>query len=49
MSVHDALEADDVITGTFSIFWINAYVLIDTSATKSFVATQFIENNKLQV
>ncbi|XP_074347185.1 uncharacterized protein LOC141686018 [Apium graveolens] len=49
MSVHDALEADDVITGTFPICSINAYVLIDTGATKSFISTQFVGNNNLQV
>ena len=49
MSVHDALEANDVITGTFMISSVNAYVLIDTGATKSFVSTQFVNNNKLQV
>ncbi|KAL8125530.1 hypothetical protein AgCh_012993 [Apium graveolens] len=49
MSVHDALEADEVITGTFPICSINAYVSIDTGATKSFVSIQFVGNNNLQV
>lgn len=49
MSIHDALEVDDVISVTFPLSSINAYVLIDTGATRSFVSTLFVKNNKLQV
>ncbi|XP_063942800.1 uncharacterized protein LOC135150434 [Daucus carota subsp. sativus] len=43
MSVEDAIQDADVVTGTLNVNSINAKVLIDSGATRSFISQAFVD------
>ncbi len=48
MTQQDAQAIPDVVTGVISFFGLDAYVLIDPGATRSFVSRSFVAQSGLQ-